>query len=70
MDERATAPGRGAYLCGAPACWQQALSGQALARALRVPLTAEDRATLDAYARALAGEGEVAGEAADEGESR
>lgn len=34
--------GRGAYLCHNATCWQKALDGQHLNRALRVPLTEAD----------------------------
>ncbi len=35
--------GRGAYLCDQDACWQRALDGDALGRALRTTLTDADR---------------------------
>jgi hypothetical protein len=38
--------GRGAYLCDRESCWDRALSGDLLGRALRVSLTAEDRERL------------------------
>jgi hypothetical protein len=53
VDERGRSPGRGAYLCRARDCWERALGGDSLARALRMKLSAEDRAALDQYARGL-----------------
>lgn len=38
--------GRGAYLCEREECWQRAIMSDVLAKALRVPLTAEDRERL------------------------
>jgi uncharacterized protein len=46
--------GRGAYLCDDPACWEQALKRQGLARALRIDaLLPEDAAALEQIARGL-----------------
>ncbi len=54
LDPTGKRAGRGAYLCHAPACWEQALKRQALARALRVEaLVPEDRAALQEFARTL-----------------
>lgn len=50
VDPSGKRNGRGAYLCHQPACWQRALQGDALAKALRTTLTAEDRARLQAAA--------------------
>lgn len=41
--------GRGAYLCDDPTCWERAASGDALANALRAPLTPEDRKRIREY---------------------
>lgn len=49
-DPRHDAPGRGAYLCPDPRCFQRALKRGGLARALGVPGT--DAATLTALTRA------------------
>jgi len=38
--------GRGAYLCDDPACWDRALAGDLLAKALRTVLTDADRERL------------------------
>lgn len=50
IDPTGKQAGRGAYLCTNPACWQAALTGGLLAKALRVALTDEDRARLAAAA--------------------
>lgn len=53
-DPTGRLPGRGAYLCHQPECWERALGkGDALARALRAAITAEDRATLLTHAPAI-----------------
>ena len=38
--------GRGAYLCDKVSCWERALQGTALSKALRTELTDEDRTRL------------------------
>ena len=40
--------GRGAYLCDQVICWDRALAGDALDRALRTTLTEDDRARIRA----------------------
>ncbi|MBO9310178.1 MAG: YlxR family protein [Chloroflexi bacterium] len=50
VDPSGKRNGRGAYLCHRAECWQRAISGEALAKALRTTLTAEDRARLQAAA--------------------
>jgi predicted RNA-binding protein YlxR (DUF448 family) len=50
IDPSGKRNGRGAYLCHRAECWQRALSGEALAKALRTALTDEDRARLQAAA--------------------
>jgi predicted RNA-binding protein YlxR (DUF448 family) len=45
--------GRGAYLCGQAACWEKALTGGALARALNREIDTETRETLRRYAATL-----------------
>ncbi|MFZ1552139.1 YlxR family protein [Candidatus Amarolinea dominans] len=42
--------GRGAYLCQRPSCWERALSGQVLARALHTTLTVAEITALRDYA--------------------
>ena len=45
--------GRGAYLCYQPACWQNILKGDRLARALRGEVGASGKEQLLAYRRSL-----------------
>lgn len=53
VDETGKRKGRGAYLCRQRTCWNKALTRGALERALRVTLTAEEVAALQAYATSL-----------------
>ena len=46
LDPQARQPGRGAYLCAAAVCWQAALRGSRLDRALRTALQASTRQAL------------------------
>ena len=46
VDPTGKLSGRGAYLCHDLSCWDEALSGGALGRALRAELTEEERARL------------------------
>ena len=62
VDETGRRAGRGAYLCGAPACWEGALRRGRLAAALRGEIDREDRERLEARAAALAA-GATAGSA-------
>ena len=48
VDARGRAPGRGAYLCPDPACWQRAAAGRPLGQALRADLDDADRTLLRA----------------------
>ncbi|NJL93734.1 MAG: YlxR family protein [Anaerolineae bacterium] len=57
MDPTGKRAGRGAYLCDNPACWQQAIKGEVLNKALRTTLSEADRAHIAAAAPPLAGEG-------------
>ena len=50
IDERGRSPGRGAYLCAEQACWERALDGRVLERALRGAVADADRDTLRAFA--------------------
>jgi hypothetical protein len=50
VDPTGKQPGRGAYLCDNPDCWQQAVQTQVAAEALRTNLTDEDRQRLAAAA--------------------
>ncbi len=54
VDPTGRRPGRGAYLCPDPACWEAALKKKALNRALRVVLTPEEVHRLQQYAATLA----------------
>jgi predicted RNA-binding protein YlxR (DUF448 family) len=53
VDPTGKKPGRGAYLCSDPACWQAALRRDRLAAALRIQISDEDRSTLLEYARSM-----------------
>lgn len=46
IDPTGKRNGRGAYLCGNRSCWERAVSTDMLGNALRIVLTAEDRARL------------------------
>jgi predicted RNA-binding protein YlxR (DUF448 family) len=46
IDPTGKMEGRGAYLCEQATCWERAMNGQALSRALRMTLTDEDRKRL------------------------
>ncbi len=54
IDPSGKVAGRGAYLCGDPACWEKAARGEVLSKALRVTLTEQDRARLSAHGAQLA----------------
>jgi len=67
VDETGKRGGRGAYLCRQRSCWETALTGRQLERALKVTLAAETEAQLRKYAAKLpqllatkSGEGEGA----------
>ena len=45
--------GRGAYLCRARTCWDQALTGHRLSAALKSLVSAEEKAALAAFAATL-----------------
>jgi uncharacterized protein len=46
LDASGKMNGRGAYLCDREACWETAVKTDLLAKALRMPLTEEDRERL------------------------
>lgn len=48
IDPRGKRPGRGAYVCREPACWQATLEARTLSRALRFRVTDEDLAGIQA----------------------
>jgi predicted RNA-binding protein YlxR (DUF448 family) len=62
VDPTGKAAGRGAYLCQRPDCWATALRRGMLAGALRVTLTPDDRAALEAYAASLSPSAALSGE--------
>jgi len=45
-DPLGKTPGRGAYLCQDPRCWEHAIQGKALDRALKTKLKTEERMVL------------------------
>ena len=51
VDPTGKRNGRGAYLCRQRSCWQRALDGNALERALKIELDSDTRAHLWDYAR-------------------
>jgi hypothetical protein len=54
VDPTGKRPGRGAYLCARPQCWQSALKRHTLARALRVAaLLPEDQQALEHFGQQL-----------------
>lgn len=61
VDPTGRRPGRGAYLCPDPACWENALKRKLLNRALRVVLTPEEVARLRSYAQSLKEQAEAQG---------
>ena len=46
VDSSGKLNGRGAYLCDRETCWETAVKTDLLAKALRMPLTEEDRERL------------------------
>lgn len=53
VDESGKMAGRGAYIHPTRACWDMVLSGNRISQALRTPLSAENRAQLQAFAESL-----------------
>jgi hypothetical protein len=45
--------GRGAYICDTPACWERAVAGNLLDRALKTELTRETKDTLRSFAASI-----------------
>lgn len=56
VDPTGKAPGRGAYLCASPSCWEVALKRGRLGQSLRVTIVDEDQQALAAYAATLEAE--------------
>jgi predicted RNA-binding protein YlxR (DUF448 family) len=48
IDPTGKQNGRGAYLCQKPTCWDKVLNTPVLAKALRAPLSAADKAMIAA----------------------
>jgi predicted RNA-binding protein YlxR (DUF448 family) len=57
VDPKGKRAGRGAYLCSSGQCWEVALDGDRLKRALRCPVSAEDERALRAFAESLVMDG-------------
>ncbi len=57
VDPTGKAPGRGAYLCPQPICWENALKRRVLDQALKTSLSAEDYARLRSCAPSVAQSG-------------
>lgn len=53
-DPTGKKPGRGAYLCAEPACWENAVKKKRLERSLKVSLSAQDIEEITAFATTLA----------------
>jgi uncharacterized protein len=56
VDPTGKKSGRGAYLCRQVSCWDEALKRSRLQKALRITLTEEGRAALQAFAATLPAE--------------
>lgn len=51
IDETGKQKGRGAYLCRQSACWEIALKGQQLSKALKMEIGAQELEILDLWSR-------------------
>lgn len=51
IDETGKRNGRGAYLCRQSACWQAALKGQQLSKALKMEIREQEKEILDLWSR-------------------
>jgi len=69
VDTGGKLAGRGAYLCQNPTCWERGLRSQRLSQALKTALTAEEVATLQAFAMTLPKISTVGEEPASPGEA-
>lgn len=49
VDGTGKRPGRGAYICGRPECWSEAIKKDRLAHALRTTISQADREALERY---------------------
>jgi predicted RNA-binding protein YlxR (DUF448 family) len=57
IDPGGRLPGRGAYICSKPDCWQACLSGNRLDYVLKIKIAPEERDRLLAEGRSLIGGG-------------
>jgi uncharacterized protein len=55
IDLQGKMPGRGAYLCSKPECWESGAGQNRLDHALRTKVSSENRQLLIEYARNLTG---------------
>jgi predicted RNA-binding protein YlxR (DUF448 family) len=69
VDASGKLAGRGAYLCQNRTCWERGLRSQRLSQALKTALTAEEIATLRAFAMTLPEMSTVGKEPAPSGEA-
>ena len=53
IDPDGKANGRGAYVCSKPSCWEEALTKERLARALRTAISPDVRAELRRFGEQL-----------------
>ncbi len=53
VDLTGRKPGRGAYICDTPACWERATSTSMLDNALKTTLTQETKNTLRSFAATI-----------------
>lgn len=53
LDSAGKAPGRGAYLCDRRVCWEQAARSDIIGKALKITLSASDRARIEAHGQTL-----------------
>lgn len=53
IDLTGRKPGRGAYICDTPACWERATSTTLLDHALKTPLTNETKDSLRSFAASI-----------------
>ncbi len=54
IDPDGKANGRGAYVCSKPSCWEEALTKERLARALRTAISPDVRAEFKRFGEQLA----------------
>ena len=55
VDPTGKSPGRGVYICKDKVCWEKALKGKQLDRALRTKISPDDSRKLARYEDTLAG---------------